>query len=119
MGTYRLGIKREELIIRLIHGGEVGHLCNVDVDFDDVAEGASGRLEDGGEVLEGLAGAVFDCALGLDHAWLVGEDADVAGAVDHAVVFYGLGELGEGRWGGGCEDFFDLVGHFGGLWLWW
>lgn len=38
--------------------------------------------------------AVLDGSLGLDHAGLVGQDANVAGAVDHTVVLDGLGELG-------------------------
>lgn len=53
--THRLGVKGEELVVRLVHGRKVGHLGDVDVDLDGVAEAAAGRLEDGGEVLEGLA----------------------------------------------------------------
>lgn len=55
MKTHRLGIEGKELVVGLVHGGEVGHLGDVDVDLDDVAEAAPRGLEDGGEVLESLA----------------------------------------------------------------
>lgn len=79
--------------------------------------GRDDEREEGGGGFDEAYRPVLDGPLRLDHARLVWEDADVAGAVDHAVVLYGLGELGEGGRGGGREDFF--LGHFCGLFVLW
>ena len=43
---------REEINVRLIHGGEVLHVGEIDVELDDLLEGRTGKLEDLLQVLE-------------------------------------------------------------------
>lgn len=51
--THRLGIDApEELVIRLIHGREVVHRRQEDVDFDNGIQPAARCLEDGGQILD-------------------------------------------------------------------
>lgn len=53
--TDRFDIPREELVVGLVHGCEVGHVRQEDIHFDDVLEGAARLVQNGGEVLQGLA----------------------------------------------------------------
>ena len=50
----RLRILAENLRIYLVHSGEILHVGQKDVDFDDVVDGWAGGGQDGGEVREGL-----------------------------------------------------------------
>ena len=53
---------REVLGVDLIHGGEVAHAGEEDVDFDDFGDRGAGALEDGFEVLAAGARFVADAA---------------------------------------------------------
>jgi hypothetical protein len=55
MRSYRLGLPDKELVIDLVHDGEVAHVGQEHVHLDDVLEAASGCLEDGRQVAEYLA----------------------------------------------------------------
>ncbi|CAH0046036.1 unnamed protein product [Clonostachys solani] len=94
-GTHRLGILREELVVRLVGGGKVGHVGQVDVDLEHAVDAAAAGLEHGGQVAQALARAVLDGA--LDEGLGLGVHADGAAAEEEAVVVDALGELGEGR----------------------
>jgi hypothetical protein len=123
--TYRLGILGEEFIVRLIHRREVVHGRDEDVDFYDIGDAAAGFLEDGRQVLQSLpleavnspepqslAEAVTYRPIrdGTFHLTVrLGVDADVPGAIDHAVVLDGLGELGKRLRRLGGEDALDLL----------
>ena len=41
-------------LVDLVHGGEVVHIGEEDVDLDDVLDGGAGLLEDGRQVLDAL-----------------------------------------------------------------
>lgn len=43
---------RKEINVGLVHSGEILHIGNVDIVFDDLLEGRAGQLEDLLEVLE-------------------------------------------------------------------
>lgn len=126
--THRLLIPDKELIVGLVHGCKVIHGCDEHVDFDHVVKLASGCLQYGLEVLEGLS--LQRASVLLLFAFLEMEElfphrtilhstlhwlecfrvqADVARAVDHSVVFDGLGELWEWLRGLICVDSFDLA----------
>lgn len=62
-GPARLGLLVEDLVVDLVDGGEVGHVGQEDIDLDAVVDAASGGLEDGTEVSEGL-GLEEYCQLG-------------------------------------------------------
>jgi hypothetical protein len=116
----------EELIVGFVHDSEVVHRSDEDVDLDDVPQTAARRFEDHGQVAEHLP--LFDSLTspsggkraGLAHGTILGRpfyllsrlgvDADVARAVDHAIVLGRLGELGQWFRGFGREDRFDLLG---------
>src|SRR5690554_4155261 len=105
--TRRIG-HLEELLHHLVDHREVVQVDQVEVELDDLAQGACGLLADGLEVGEDLAG------LGLE---VVGDDlhggrvqGDLAGEVDGVA---GLDGLGVGADGGGRQFGIDhgLVAH--------
>lgn len=53
--TYRLRLKREELIVCLVHRREVIHGSDIDVDLKHIFLATAGCFEDGLEVLQGLS----------------------------------------------------------------
>lgn len=53
--THGLRIRHEKLIVCLVHGGEVVHGRDEDVDLDHVVQAAPRLLEHGLQVLEGLS----------------------------------------------------------------
>ncbi len=52
--AYRLDVPRDDLIPALIHGGEVIHGREEDVDLDDVLKAAASFFQDGRDVIQGL-----------------------------------------------------------------
>jgi hypothetical protein len=60
--TYGFRIS-EEGLVHAVHGGEISHVREEDVDFDRVVQAGPARFEDGGQVLEDLTlfSNVSDC----------------------------------------------------------
>lgn len=54
-GSHRSRLPDKELVIDLVHGGKVAHICQEDVDLNDVLQTAPRSVEDGGKVLQRLA----------------------------------------------------------------
>lgn len=82
---------REVLLVGGVHFGEVAHVGDEDVNFDDTLEGGAGRGEDGGEVLAALLGELADVVGGEGQDLAGGQGWDLAGAVDGGWGFDGVG----------------------------
>ena len=128
--AHRLRARSEELIISLVHRSEVVHSGNEDIDLDHIGQATSGFFKNGPDVLQRLSlccrsvsnphgvfstetySPVLDCAFhSLGRLWV---DADISGAVDHAIVLDGLGELRE-RLGSLRREYCFGLAHLIGL----
>jgi len=65
----RLRLLGEEGIVDLVHGGEVLHVGEEDVDFDHVVDAASCCFEDFGQVGQGLFLLALAVKLVISHAF--------------------------------------------------
>lgn len=54
-GPAGLGLLVKYLVVDLVNGSEVGHVCQEDVDLDAVVDAASGALQDRSQVEKRLA----------------------------------------------------------------
>lgn len=80
----------EELLVRLVHLGEVVHGGDEDVDLDDLCERRAGGGEHGGQVVDALLGHLADVVGAQRQDLAVGLAGDLARAVDGAAGLDGL-----------------------------
>lgn len=82
---------REELLVGSVHLSKVVHGGDEHVDLDDLLEGRSGSLKDGGQVGDALLGHLADVVGGQGEDLAGGSAWDLAGAVDGGAGLDGLG----------------------------
>lgn len=101
----------EKLLILRIHLGEVRHVIEEDIDTDDLANGRSGGIEDGLDVVTASLG--LGCDVTLDKAAVLVR-GDLAREENLAICLDGLRVGAHGRASVGSEDVSE-VGHSGCL----